>query len=224
MDSYLEKILLKITESLEITDTQMESIETSYNAVAEWLDGGESFKKHGKVRIFPQGSVGLGTVVRPINDEYDIDMVITINSCSIEPLILKQMVGNRLKEHETYRKMLDREGKRCWTLNYSESLNYHMDILPTEKDTHPIIYKGIPSISATNKDNERDYSLHSTNPEAYRAWFLLRAIKPKQQIIMNEDIIQELIQHKAAPKLISNEIIKIISDNNYRTEMINKMN
>ena len=32
----------------------------------------------------------------------------------------KHMVGRRLKENCTYRGMLEREGRRCWTLMYAE--------------------------------------------------------------------------------------------------------
>lgn len=44
---------------------------------------------------------------------------------------LKQTVGNRLKANELYKNMLEDEGRRCWTLIYAESANYHMDILPS---------------------------------------------------------------------------------------------
>jgi len=42
------------------------------------------------------------------------------------------MVGDRLKEHGTYRKLLDEEGRRCWTLKYAEAdgIGFHLDALP----------------------------------------------------------------------------------------------
>ena len=83
------------------------------------------------------------------------------------------MVGNRLKENETYKKMLDDEGKRCWTLKYSDNLKYHMDILPTKNETRPVDYCGIKSISATNWDKMTGiYTEKSTNPKGYIKWFL----------------------------------------------------
>lgn len=59
----------------------------------------------------------------------------------------------------------------------------------------------------------------------YIVYLIVREIKRVclPNIIMDEDIIQELIQHKATPKLISNEVIKILSDSSYRTEMVNKL-
>ena len=171
----LTDILLGITEKLELSDTQLSNIEKSYRAVGEWLNESETIKQYGKVTIFPQGSVGLGTVVKPINGEYDVDLVLYLDNASIPAKQLKQLVGNRLKENETYKRLLDDEGKRCWTLIYSDSLNYHMDILPTKKDISPVGFSGIKSILATNKDEYGTYYFKSTNPSGYLNWFLTKA-------------------------------------------------
>lgn len=60
----------------------------------------------------------------------------------------------------------------------------------------------------------------------YFIYLLVRAIKRVclPNIILDEDIIQELIQHKSTPKLISQEIIKIHKNEEYRNFMINKLN
>lgn len=167
-------ILKRITENLELTDSQFKNIKQSYESVAEWLNASDEIKKYGKAEIFPQGSVALGTVVKPLKkEEYDIDLVFHINNSNINPATLKRMVGNRLKENETYKKMLDDEGKRCWTLKYSDSLRYHMDILPTKNETRPVDYCGIKSISATNWNKTTGiYTEKSTNPKGYIKWFL----------------------------------------------------
>lgn len=169
----INSLLAEIAELLELTDTQFSNIKSSYEAVAMWLNEGEEIKKYGSVEIFPQGSVGLGTVVKPLRgEEYDVDMVLLINRKGIPARELKRMIGDRLKEHSTYRRMLDNEGKRCWTLNYADSLSYHMDILPTKEDSEPKYYNGIPSILATDKDEWTGlYSDKSTNPRGYLAWF-----------------------------------------------------
>ena len=167
-------ILHKITENLELTDSQFNNIKKSYESVAEWLNTSVEIKKYGKTEIFPQGSVALGTVVKPLKkEEYDIDLVFHINNYNIEPAILKRIVGNRLKENKKYKDMLDDEGKRCWTLKYSDSLKYHMDILPTKNEIKPVDYYGIKSISATNWNKITNiYTEKSTNPKGYIKWFL----------------------------------------------------
>lgn len=123
----INSILNSIADDLDLSETSFHKIKTSYTAVAEILNEDETIKRYGKMSIFPQGSVGLGTVVRPLNDEYDVDMVLLLNNKAIDMKTLKQSVGNVLKNDRRYRDKLDEEGKRCWTLKYD---GYHMDILP----------------------------------------------------------------------------------------------
>ena len=40
---------------------------------------------------------------------------------------------------------------------------------------------------------------------------------------MDKDIVPEIIQYDAKPSVISSNILKIIKDENYRTEMINSL-
>lgn len=177
----INNLLTEIASSLELTETQFANIKTSYEAVAKWLNAGEEIQKTGRVEIFPQGSVGLGTVVKPLRgDEYDVDMVLLINRKGLPASELKRMIGDRLKEHSKYKDMLDKEGKRCWTLIYADSLSYHMDILPTQDDSNPKYYKGNPSILATDKDESTGYySDKSTNPRGYLFWFFENAQREK---------------------------------------------
>src|SRR5690606_23352304 len=91
-------------------------------------------------RILPQGSFMLGTIIKPINDEDDIDIDL-VCKLSGKPSRwtqkhLKDAVGDRLKDHSTYEKMIEDDdgGRRCWTLEYSDDANYHMDILPSISD------------------------------------------------------------------------------------------
>lgn len=49
---------------------------------------------------------------------------------NLEAEYVKKSVGMRIQESNRYKRMLQAEGRRCWTLQYSESLNFHMDILP----------------------------------------------------------------------------------------------
>ena len=196
-------LLYSITEKLELSQTQLDRIEKSYNAVGNWLNESYEISKYGKILIFPQGSVGLGTVVKPIDKDYDIDLVIRLDNKNITAEILKKLVGKRLQENDIYKNMLDKEGKRCWTLIYSDSLNYHMDILPTKIDSNPVSYNGIPSIQATNKDEHGIYSFKSTNPSGYLNWFLSKAgriqlrdsfeIKPLNQYPL-KNVLQKIVQ------------------------------
>lgn len=129
------EILETLGETLDITETQYNTAVSSYGAVGEWLAKPESSLAPYKPVVRPQGSFMLGTMIKPIceDDDLDIDLVceLTGKNPRWTQYHLKQVVGNRLKANETYKNMLDGEGRRCWTLMYSDSANYHMDILPS---------------------------------------------------------------------------------------------
>ncbi len=78
--------------------------------------------------IFPQGSIALGTVVKPVlKDECDVDIVCLLEKLSsdiVSPANVKQMVGKELKGHGTYFKMLDKKVKDVGHLHYSDKANF----------------------------------------------------------------------------------------------------
>lgn len=165
MKEYLNKLFFEIAEELDLTESQEGAIEKAYNAVSDWLNRNDSELNKYDIFIYPQGSMKLGTVVKPlVRDDYDVDMVCLLrkNTNGLSAKQVKQIVGDRLKANTTYKQMLNPEGKRCWTLQYADSLNFHMDILPSIPDVGE-------AIKATHKkDNE--YSFISTNPQGYASW------------------------------------------------------
>ena len=118
---------------------------------------------------------GLGTVVRPIRNgieaSYDIDLVseMPLPKLLTSPRAVKQMVGDRLRQHETYRRLLDREGRRCWTLEYAEQddVGFHLDVLPAVPDDHGL--EGT-AVAITHK-SEFGYSWSASDPRGYGSWF-----------------------------------------------------
>lgn len=173
MKNYLNKILDQITIELSLTESQEGAIERAYNAVADWLSQNGSPLKQYKISIFPQGSVKLGTVVKPYGkDDYDVDLVCLYNENAkyLTAAQVKLSVGERLKSNSKYKSMLTKEGKRCWTMQYSDNLNFHMDILPAVAKDHSNV------ILATHKENNV-YKFISTNPHDYAEWF-----KQKMQV------------------------------------------
>jgi hypothetical protein len=64
--------------------------------------------------------------------------------------------------------MLDKEGKRCWTLLYAEQegAGFHLDVLPSSGNSTVSCYP----ISITHK-NDCDYEWKSSNPRGYAGWF-----------------------------------------------------
>lgn len=181
-----DKILINAAELLDISPTMYEKAVARYKAVGKWLeeielehifiDSKEQAPSSAELAIFPQGSFALGTVVKPwvngAEKEYDIDLVchIKIPVGDKSPMHLKQAVGKRLKDHGAYQKMLQPEGKRCWTIDYAEAgtIEFHMDILPALDGKSSIINN---ALSITHRHNNNQYEWLGSNPANYAAWF-----------------------------------------------------
>ena len=157
-----DSIFNALSESLDITETQYEAAVRSYRAVGDWLAKADSVLVSYNPIIRAQGSFMLGTMIRPLNeqDDLDIDLVceLTGKGASWTQYDLKHKVGNRLKDHETYKRMLDEEGRRCWTLKYAQESNYHMDILPclVAKDYKTVIWDLVYSTGNSRRSAKND--------------------------------------------------------------------
>lgn len=193
-EELLGDILGRIAEELNITDTMYEKAVASYEAVGNWIGEGLDFS----VRIMPQGSMNLGTVVRPLSDkdDYDIDLVCLLDDGKdLSPRSVKNLVGNRLKEHKVYAEKLDDEGRRCWTMQYEE---FHMDILPCVPHYTQFVQPGQTSIDLTDKNKDRgSYSFKPSDPSAYHDWFLERA-RPRI-VLANNKIAARATEIKPVP-------------------------
>ena len=164
-----------VASEIDIPPSKYQDAVNRYQAVGGWLEDGDYPGCPGELSIYPQGSFRLGTVVRPIRHgieaSYDIDLV-----CEM-PLIkhlttaqaVKHMVGNRLRQHETYRRLLDAEGRRCWTLEYAEQdgVGFHLDVLPAVPDGSGLQSTGV---SITHKA-DAGYSWSASDPRGYGEWF-----------------------------------------------------
>lgn len=191
------ELLEELGQTLDISESQYDSAVKSYQAVGNQLSKEGSALAPYKPEILPQGSFLLGTMVKPVNenDDLDIDLVckLTGKQPSWTQYKLKQKVGDQLKESELYRKMLKEEGRRCWTLVYTDSANYHMDILPSIVDTgyQMILEKAFSSTEMVSLDelairitdkkkgdyySEEDHKLWlKCNPFGYSRWFSVQA-------------------------------------------------
>ncbi|OJW82290.1 MAG: nucleotidyltransferase [Bacteroidetes bacterium 46-16] len=190
-------ILEELGKTLDITEAQFDAAVRSYQAVGAWLSKEDSLLSPYQPLIRPQGSFLLGTMIRPINenDDLDIDLVcqLTGKDSTWTQKELKQIVGNRIKEHEQYKKMLlSPDGRRCWTLMYAEDSNYHLDILPAlisqgyytlEKSFSAVDSSDYDSLAIRITDKLRldyDTSINPNewllcNPFGFGRWFFQRA-------------------------------------------------
>ncbi len=179
--SILSRSLDQFAEDLDIPEGKFLEAKKRYESVGAWLGKDESPLSVYTPEIYPQGSFSLGTVIKPITnkDEYDVDLVCFLAGLKKETTSqaeLKTMVGDRLKANETYKKLLDQEGRRCWTLNYANE--FHMDILPAITDDALRAQGGLLShallITDIQKIADKDPEWPKSNPRGYVLWFKSR--------------------------------------------------
>jgi hypothetical protein len=175
--SQLAEILETMCEGLELSRSQAGDAEQHYNRVGHWLGDDPALAG---AWIYVHGSVALGTTVKPLaRAEYDVDLVCHIphGSPTTQPSVLKKLVGDRLKDHGTYVRLLE-EMRRCWRLNYAGE--FHMDITPSVPN--PACALGGELVP--DKDLRR---WKPTNPIGYRKLFEQRALlQPAFQLMKTE--------------------------------------
>lgn len=231
------QILEQLGQTLDISQTEYDAAVTSYMAVGRHLSKEGSMLEDYQPEILPQGSFLLGTMIKPVNetDDLDIDLVCRLNGNSLNKTQqeLKQIVGNQLKTHKTYKELLEEpDGRRCWTLRYREnaedkSNRYHMDILPaaTDEGYRLILERSFLSlqvekaddlairITDREKDNyewEKDQNNWlKSNPFGYALWFQARAATANTRQLILEKSIQEVPQMQEN-KLPLQRIVQIL--------------
>ncbi|MDO6839496.1 nucleotidyltransferase [Paraglaciecola chathamensis] len=189
------QLLEQIAKELDISPSKYKLAVSRYESIGSWLDSGDYGDFFGDICIYPQGSFRLGTVVRPVSEQterdYDIDLVCEFQeeTNATQAQKVKYRVGNRLKEHDSYKSMLDKEGRRCWTLLYAEQdgAGFHLDVLPSIGFSS---HNNLP-IAITHKEDD-GYSWVSSNPKGYAAWFEERNISA-YRVVVNEQ--KRMIAH-----------------------------
>jgi Cyclic GMP-AMP synthase DncV-like, nucleotidyltransferase domain len=185
------KFLQYLADALDISETRYQQAEERYQAVGKWLGRDESILAPYLPEIYPQGSFRLGTVVKPISDaeEYDIDLVceMKLDKERVKQKRLKEAVGQEILGYSRANSMRSRpeEGRRCWTLNYADGAQFHLDILPALPDGNSfkllLESKGLSNawsgLAIAITDNTLpNYDLldprwPQSNPRGYAEWF-----------------------------------------------------
>lgn len=168
------QVLLQVAQYLDISPSDYKIAQDRFNAVKSWLETGD-YNSGYLPDVYLQGSFRLGTVVRPYREDkdgnFDIDQVCELTKFSSHKSseVLKNDIGDRLKENDDYNRMLDDEGKRCWTIEYATEESrpgFHIDILPALKSDEGTLY----NIDITHKE-KNTYSWSTSNPKGYYLWF-----------------------------------------------------
>lgn len=208
-------VLEALAEEIEVPDHLDKLARCRYQAIGDWLNREESSITHRDPKISPQGSFILGTAIRPLQDDdtFDIDLVVTLQGTKQQLTMkeLKDMVGNEVIAYANARNMKQKpeDKRRCWTMEYSDSVNFHLDILPSIPDIDR--YKALLenhnrdglsassdiadlAIAITDKELPEFSVLTNdwpiSNPKGFANWFNL------QQATVLEEYRQRMVNNK----------------------------
>jgi hypothetical protein len=162
----VDEILLYVCERLQLTDTQHADAVRSYQAVGEWLQAPGSPFYYVAPTIYPQGSMALGTTVKPRHrEEFDLDLVLDLAGWSDGPLSLYQATLDRLRSHRDYAARVE-PLRRCIRLHYAGQ--FHLDVLPARRD----LARGGTCIEVPDRTLG---GWKPSNPKGFRGWFEVRS-------------------------------------------------
>jgi hypothetical protein len=172
----IERILNQIAEELEIPQELADAAKEEYAKLAHWLDEQDKAQGRREPKVYSQGSFRLGTTIRPIEGDYDVDLVYErdLRKESITREELKEQAGELLASYVAYLSeagektpQLADEGRRCWTLDYPGE--FHMDVLPAIPDDDGRKSNGSPhGILITDRNHDR---WRFSDPIGYGEWF-----------------------------------------------------
>lgn len=224
-------ILEELGNVLDITEKQHAEVVNRYQGVGNWLAQSDSSLSAYKPEIIPQGSFLLGTSIKPVHedDELDVDLVCRLEGkqadwCQYD---LKQKIGQRLVDSGKYGNMLDEEGRRCWTLKYAEGTKFHMDILPAlvahdydiilERALKLSDSKTLDQLSIRITDKEMANYKTAVNPEywpksnpfGYAKWFTEQASLNNKRMIMLSESVKPIPKY-TREKLPLQRIVQIL--------------
>lgn len=232
----LNHLLRDLADTLDVPPSKYAEAKDHYKAVGDWLNDDESELAAFSPEIYAQGSFALGTAVRPLgDDEYDVDAVclLDLTDSQVTQCELKEMVGRRLKHPSSrYKDKIDPSdgGRRCWTIQYADDSQFHLDVLPalpdrpewlqavgvdddiaahairiTDKKT-PDYLTGWPAEGNGSHDPTR------SNPKGYAAWF-----KDRMRVRLDEAKSVLLMEKRASGNVVAS--VEDIEDYEVRTPL-----
>lgn len=243
-----ELLLEDLANFLEVSPSTKEKASNRYTSLGEWLERDESIIKSFAPKIYPQGSTLLGTAIKPLNeeDEYDLDAVCVLEKLNVTMATqetIKTLVSQEIRKYvkaNNFKKDME-EGKRCLTIQYADSEQFHMDILPAVPDEEGFVFylnensiinhnnlhvKDAISITDNTLANFKiiDPNWNKSNPKGYSNWFeeqckKTKAIKFKNGLFAAMESVEEIPVHmnkKILQKAIM--ILKSHRDNMYKDD------
>lgn len=178
IETGIDDLLERICEEVRLSDAKRKLAIERYLAVGTWIS--EAGRLAGwEPEIYPQGSLRIGTTVRPRGRNlFDLDIVCEFSRIDpriTNPATLLKALADRLAESDHYRGMFEVKN-RCIRLIYQD--DFHMDILPAIKDP------ASQTPGALLVPDRQAKGWKPSNPKGYAAWFETQAgVVPLQKSI-----------------------------------------
>ena len=144
-----------LRDEVNINDSRLERLHRGVRAVRNHLKD----NLPGYQKTEPQGSLALGTIIKPVddNDEYDADIQVVMNpNPNWKPKDYVNAVHRTLKKNNNYADKL-RLKTRCVTIDYAG--DFHLDVVPrvTIRGKHYVCNRVENRFEVTDGNGYRDW-------------------------------------------------------------------
>lgn len=200
----ISEVLDVVVEHLDVPRSYYERAAARHRSLGEWLHSVGSKVAAFDPDVRPQGSFRFGTVIRPLrkDEEYDLDNVCVLRKLGKNTLSqrqLKELYGAEIKAYAEAKQIKKpvTEHNRCWRLQYSDEVAFHLDTLPCVPAGPAVIQRliatGVPSdlagraVAITDKRHPQYDQITqawiSSNPRGFARWFEQRAALGRQRAV-----------------------------------------
>ncbi len=199
VDQEIISLLDRLCKDLEITPAVFALAKERYESIAAYLNEPDSPLLKFRPAVYPQGSINLGTTVKPIgSDEFDVDVISQLNVSERTPTTaFKKLIFERLRKRGIYKlRMMN----RCIRVQYANE--FHIDITPAIPDRD----QGPENILVTDKEAG---CWKESNPKDYKTWFEEIAVLQPSLLYENRELTTLAAQsykHHSTSDEFSNQV------------------
>jgi Second Messenger Oligonucleotide or Dinucleotide Synthetase domain len=161
--SGLDGLLCLVCEELQLTSARHDQAVERYETLGDLLESEESPFHRLRPTIYPQGSMALGTTVKPIEGPHDLDFVLELSLAhhQVDPMRLIDSLYRFLLAHGVYGPMTSLKN-RCVRIEYTN--DFYMDILPACRN-------GAGTGTCIKVPDRALRGWSDSDPKGYNAWF-----------------------------------------------------
>lgn len=163
-----DEVLRIVAGAVDLSPTNRLRAEAAYPHIGDWLSRPDSPLASLNPRVFPQGSVKLGTVNNPYGAvEFDVDAVAQIAvGPGVSATAARKLVGARLEKHPEFRSRIEHLAK-CHRIHYANG--FHVDVITATP------YRSALRIATVG-------GWISSNPDGFARWFEQRSSQSEAQM------------------------------------------